>query len=328
MAAALGGQDGAAAALDAVAEAYVKLVLAVHPFDNEYAAAAAARHAVAGTAGTDPAAACCFLRSGTTSYVDAYIGPAEWREAPPIETTPEGIAAHADRLLRLLEAHGHPTPPSAAEVEQDDDAARTRLRGRFLYMQLRAVGAYARQLAAKQALARGEAAAQLPFDEEADLLYGARAPTDADAHFERILADLDQLLPGTGTLAQRYTAFKARYIIPPERLDAVFRAAVDETRRRTRRHIPVRPGSPRPGRRREGAIRQRALIPAAVAPSVPAFGRTRAAARERELHHRVRDQQAVERVQLLQGQLPLGDPDQHGLAHLHRPRGGPRRPRG
>jgi len=174
--------------------------------------------------------------------VDAYIGPAQWREAPPIETTLEGIAEHADRLLRQLEAHGHPSPPSAAEVEQDDDAARARLRGRFLYMQLRAVGAYARQLAAKQALARGEPAALPPFDEESDLLYGARAPTDTDAHFERILADLDQLLPGSGTLAQRYTAFKARYIIPPDRLDAVFRAAVDETRRRTRQHIPVRPG--------------------------------------------------------------------------------------
>jgi len=47
MAAAQSSRDSRddAAALDAVAEAYVKLVLAVHPFDNEYAASNGARTA-------------------------------------------------------------------------------------------------------------------------------------------------------------------------------------------------------------------------------------------------------------------------------------------
>ena len=34
-------------------------------------------------------------------------------------------------------------------------------------------------------------------------------------------------------LPQRYERFKAEFIIPPERVDAVFRAAIDECRRRT-----------------------------------------------------------------------------------------------
>ena len=54
----------------------------------------------------------------------------------------------------------------------------------------------------------------------------------------------------------------------------------------------------------------------------------RAAAAGRALHRRVRDEQVVERLQLVSGELPEPDPGEHGSADLHRPRHRPGLPRG
>jgi len=62
-----------------------------------------------------------------------------------------------------------------------------------------------------------------------------------EAHFDSILARLDAALPGTGSLQQRYGAFRQRFVVPPERVDAVFSAAIAECRRRTMPHVTLPP---------------------------------------------------------------------------------------
>ena len=62
--------------------------------------------------------------------------------------------------------------------------------------------------------------------------------------------------------------------------------------------------------------------------SAAAHGAAHRAAGRRELRRRVRHQQVVERLQLVQGRIPQPHPGQHGPADLHRPRGGPGLPRG
>ena len=52
---------------------------------------------------------------------------------------------------------------------------------------------------------------------------------------------MDPLLPGKGTLQHRYEEFRKRFIIPKEKLDTVFKAAIQECRRRTREHIELLP---------------------------------------------------------------------------------------
>nr|MDQ4087849.1 hypothetical protein [Pseudomonadota bacterium] len=49
-------------------------------------------------------------------------------------------------------------------------------------------------------------------------------------------------VPGQGALPDRVEAFQNRFTIPAARLDAVMRAAIDECRRRTVRHIQLPPG--------------------------------------------------------------------------------------
>jgi hypothetical protein len=83
---------------------------------------------------------------------------------------------------------------------------------------------------------RGE---RLRFDEESQALYGAVAPTYDEAHFRTLLDSLDGVLPGSGPIPQRLERYKRDFVIPPERLDTVFQAAIAEARRRTAAHVQL-----------------------------------------------------------------------------------------
>jgi hypothetical protein len=55
------------------------------------------------------------------------------------------------------------------------------------------------------------------------------------------LRELDGRLPGRGSLLERYQAFRDRFVIPKDRLDAVFAAAIEGCRARTLEHIALPP---------------------------------------------------------------------------------------
>jgi hypothetical protein len=80
------------------------------------------------------------------------------------------------------------------------------------------------------------------FDEESRILFDAVAPDNDAAHFEEILARVDALLPGDEPLPARVEAFRQRFVIPKDRLAAVFDAAIAECRRRTSEHIALPDG--------------------------------------------------------------------------------------
>jgi len=154
-------------------------------------------------------------------YVDAYYGPAEWREAAranPRSTADlaAAAAAMARRLEAIPAAAGSPEARRKAFLAAQLMAARTRLR-----------------------LVQGEI---LSFADEAWGLYGVRPELKPLAHYDAILARIERLVPGEGTLAARVEAFADRFIIPPGRLDAVMRAAIAECRRRTLAPIPLPEG--------------------------------------------------------------------------------------
>ena len=150
-------------------------------------------------------------------YVDAYYGPPAWRPAPGAPRRDlDALRREADTLIERL----GPTPP------RDELLA---LRHEYLTRQLRAVDARLRML-------QGE---RLSFDEESRALYDAVAPTHQASDFEEVLRQLDRRLPGDGPLIGRYEAYKRAFIIPKEKLDAVFTVAIDACRRRTRAHIEL-----------------------------------------------------------------------------------------
>jgi hypothetical protein len=170
--------------LDAIGEAYARLVLAVGLHDPY--------------------------------YVDAFYGPAEWNARALAERAPlDVIKARAQKLLAEL---------PAGELEELSS-----LRQRYLAVQTRSLIARVDMLSGTT----------FSFDEESRLLYDAVAPTHTPEHFQRIVAELGELLPGAGTVAEQYETFKAGFVIPGHKLDAVFQAAVAASRARTKQWIAL-----------------------------------------------------------------------------------------
>jgi hypothetical protein len=155
-------------------------------------------------------------------YVDAYYGPPDWRTAAAAARRP--LADIERDAARVAAALAEQRPPARDEL--------LGLRHRYLTTQLKS-------LRARVAMLGGQ---RLDFDAESTALYDALAPTHAEAEFGRVLAELERRLPGTGPLTERYETFRASFIIPKERLSAVFDAAIAGCRERTARHVELPPG--------------------------------------------------------------------------------------
>jgi len=152
-------------------------------------------------------------------YVDAYYGPPEWKAETSKRPLPD-LRAEAAALVEDLQGQ----PPSGDEM--------TRLRHQYLSRQLQSMVARIDMLSGKK----------LSFDEESQALYDSVAPTYGADHFQGILDQLEGLVPGEGTLPERIERFRQGFIIPREKLDSVFQAAIDECRRRTLEHVELPPG--------------------------------------------------------------------------------------
>src|SRR5436305_2826218 len=154
-------------------------------------------------------------------YVDAFYGPPEWRREAEAHQRPlTEIRAEAEALIATV----------AADRPGGDDLER--LRHAYLLRQLQSMVARIDFLSGKR----------MSFDEESKALYDAVAPTHGAAHFQQILDQLEKAVPGEGSLSERVEAFRQRFVIPRDRLDAVFTAAIDECRRRTAQHIELPAG--------------------------------------------------------------------------------------
>ena len=157
-------------------------------------------------------------------YVDAFYGPPEWRtEAEAAKRPLADLRAEAERLVAELQA----MPAGGDELE--------RLRHQYLTRQLQSMVARLDMLSGKK----------LSFDEESRALYDAVAPTHDAAHFQRILDRLEGIVPGDPAdtpLPERIERFREGFVIPRDKLDAVFTAAIGECRRRTLEHFELPPG--------------------------------------------------------------------------------------
>lgn len=77
------------------------------------------------------------------------------------------------------------------------------------------------------------------FDEESKDLFGASAPVFDEKHFQELAEQLNRILLGTGTISNRFQALANRFIIPKNKLDTVFKAAIAECRKRTLQHYAL-----------------------------------------------------------------------------------------
>jgi hypothetical protein len=151
-------------------------------------------------------------------YVDAYYGPEDLKkEAEGAKLTLDAIGTGVKALQTQIAA----VPAPADELGQ--------LRHHYLEKQLSAMAARVRML-------KGE---RLSFDEESKALYDAVAPTYPESHFQEVLDRLQSRFPGSGPLVDRYDAWRRAFVIPREKLDTVFKAAIGACRERTAAHVTL-----------------------------------------------------------------------------------------
>ncbi len=178
--------------MNEIAERYVKLVLRVGRFDPD--------------------------------YVDAYYGPAEWKDEVEKEAIEKDTLAYvklndeADELLNMLEG--------LRSMKASDDEI---LRYRFLYKQLLAVKG-------RIFVLRG---GKLSFEEECRIFYDAEVPVKSTEYFKSVIAEINDMLPGSGDVSEKAAAFNKKFIIPTDKLDAVFKAAIEECRSRAIKNIQL-----------------------------------------------------------------------------------------
>jgi hypothetical protein len=156
-------------------------------------------------------------------FVDAYYGPKEWRDnlKKDLQFDSTALKTLSDKTDNLLNEMESLSEYKATDLEK--------LRFKYLYKQL---------LACKTKINMLNGAV-LPFDMETKALYDVEAPVHNDEYFQSAIAELDKILPGQGDVAKRLNDFKMKFVIPTDKLDAVFSAAIKECRARIMKYIQL-----------------------------------------------------------------------------------------
>lgn len=150
-------------------------------------------------------------------FVDAYYGPPQLAaEAKAAPRDLPALSAGAAALIARIDA----LPPAAGMEAR---------RAAFLRGQLVAAATRLRML-------QGE---KLKFADEAEGLFGVRPQLKPLSDYDPVLAQIESLVPGLGTLADRVDAFQNKFNIPADKVKAVMDAAIAECRRRTLEHIAL-----------------------------------------------------------------------------------------
>jgi hypothetical protein len=158
-----------------------------------------------------------------SDYVDAYYGPEEWKPEPlkndsnpvfPYQTYKNEVNGLIHRLEKMNLNRFHSI---------------RRLRYEFLNKQLLSVRAQIELLAGNK----------MTFDEESKLLFDIVAPAYDTKTFDHIFTAIDTLLPGEGSVSQRWKAFDKMFLVESEKADTLFRTSLTECRKRTLEHIQL-----------------------------------------------------------------------------------------
>jgi hypothetical protein len=140
--------------------------------------------------------------------VDAYFGPDELKARVDAEELrePEDLVMDAVELLDGLDADG--LEPRRREW-------------------LRA------QLVGLETVARRLGGEEIAFEDEVERCYGVRPERVPEERFEEVHRVLDEVLPGNGSLSERYQAWREDDALTGEKLAGVVDSLLEEVRRRT-----------------------------------------------------------------------------------------------
>ena len=160
---------------------------------------------------------CLRLGRHIDGLVDAYYGPPEISERIEAEDlrAPSSLVGDAGALLDSL-----------------DDSGLDEQRRRWLQSQLIGLETVARRLAGEE----------IAYEDEVERCYGVRPQWVAEDVFEAAHRELDEVLPGQGSLAERYQAWREGDVLGGDELVAVFQNLLDDFQARAQELVGLPPG--------------------------------------------------------------------------------------
>jgi len=135
----------------------------------------------------------------------------------------------------LVDAYYGP-PELAQEVEAEELQAPSKLAGDAAELRESTDDRWLQaQLVGLETVAGRLGGEQISFEDEVERCYGVRPTRAPEDHFEAAHRELDEVLPGTGSLAERYQAWREDNVVPPDGLGELFAGLVSDLRARTER---------------------------------------------------------------------------------------------
>jgi len=155
------------------------------------------------------------------NYVDAYFGPDYLKdEALAMGLTLVEINIFADSLIALIE----------------DNIGDYDKLGSLDKMRIDNLRKFLSSLSARALFLNGVI---FPFDNETELYYDMVAPDYTLHHYDEILEELDEAVPGTGTLDSRYDEWSSQFSIPAEKVSVCFNYVLEKARAKTKEFIEM-----------------------------------------------------------------------------------------
>ena len=152
-------------------------------------------------------------------YVDAFYGPPEYKD--------DAIAMQ--KSLAELKANAKEVIAGLSELDVSGEEEILQLRHQYLIKQLESVIS---RIDMNEGI-------EFTFEKEAKEIFDVTPPVYSESHFKEIIKEIGKLLPGTGSIQERFNTFRSEFVVPVDKLDAVFEAAIAEARTQTSKYIEL-----------------------------------------------------------------------------------------
>ena len=153
-------------------------------------------------------------------FVDAYYGPDSLKP-----TGTKKASFPRDSFLQAVENLKRQLQPFLNKAKD----ASLNNRAKWINSQLTAFGRRIKMFAGEQS----------SFEVQVKELFGVSPPSLDEEHFKSLLKRLENILPGKGSVVDRFQALANRFVIPREKLDTVIKATIAESKKRTQQYLQL-----------------------------------------------------------------------------------------
>lgn len=170
-----------------------------------------------------------YVRLGLTigeydgDFVDAYYGPDKLKP-----TVVKSASFPKDSLLNAVNNLQVRLQPYTTQTTEPSQATRAK----WLKAQLTAFTCRIKMFS-------GET---VSFNQQCKELFGVDVPDYSEDYFRSLQNQLNTVLPGEGSISNRYQEFAKRFIIPKEKLDTLLIVTIAESKKRTKQYFTLPPG--------------------------------------------------------------------------------------